>query len=249
VKTLQLHFRRAVAELLVILGGVLGALWVEAFRESRHDARLERQYLERIVAEVDANLLEMERIRDFHRRYRSSALLLIDFLEGDSGEKLDTLGLAHAMAWAGYLNSESVPTATIDDFFSNGGTTLLRDGHLLAQILRYRSLIERALRTFDQTPRDFSHFVRRSLPEGFTRVAQECLWQLWDGAVQECNAPISHPAATQALLELRGSGDPIGLLREVVWYCDEVDYRFATRVDAGTTLVAEIREALGTPGS
>ena len=119
--------RRAVAELLIVLGGVLGAFWVEDFRESRGERRLEAEYLGRLLAEIQGNLDDIERIRQFHEAYRSSAVAILERLDGGAVEPFDPTSFARDVAWAGYLNADNVDTATIDEMLSSGNARLLRD--------------------------------------------------------------------------------------------------------------------------
>ena len=65
---------RAVIEFVIIVAGVLVALMAEEWRQSRADARLEIEYLERVAAELHEDL-GFWRFADERLRLKNAALV------------------------------------------------------------------------------------------------------------------------------------------------------------------------------
>ena len=64
----RLNWRHLLGEFVVIVVGVLVALWVDQLREARDNAELEVEYLESFVTDLDADLAEFDETEAWMRR-------------------------------------------------------------------------------------------------------------------------------------------------------------------------------------
>ena len=84
------RWRRALGELLIIIFGVLIALWAENWRQTLQDRGLERTYLERLAADLrrdTAEISEMMALTVGRARYAGIVLKALE--EGEPGVSPD----------------------------------------------------------------------------------------------------------------------------------------------------------------
>jgi hypothetical protein len=140
----EVKWRSALAELTIIVVGILLALWVDAWNEDRIDRRTERQYLESLLLDLERDLAELDSASTWTLRHGRAAEQVQLFLGGVEGlGPPDTLVKSIALAGWQYLPPFS--TLTIDELRSTGNLQLLRDIGLRRSIGAYYNLIETVL--------------------------------------------------------------------------------------------------------
>ena len=140
----SIHPGRLVAEFVVIVVGVLIALWVDQLREARVNAGLEVEYLESLVADLDADLAQFDATEAWMRRSETAAATVLA-LYGGSPPTGDVADLVAAVETAGWQMFPSITRNTIDDLRSTGNLRLIRDAALRRAIAEYYTNIENAL--------------------------------------------------------------------------------------------------------
>ena len=246
----RLPWLRLALEGLVIIASVLIALAGDAWWGGVQDRRMATGYYERLLVDLSADSVELERALRFNGIYRSAAMEVIDVVEGGSAPPLGLSEVMHRVAWAGHLFPVAFGRATFDEMVNAGRFRLIDDPTLSASLLDYYWKQQRREDRTLVAPREFSAIARRWLPAGFTRAAQECLWTEWQGerrgdaAVSPCRAAVSESAAEGVLARLRSEPGVIGYLREVVWFADNVEFGLAAQRRLNARRMEELRRVL-----
>ena len=160
------RWRRAIGELLVIVLGVLIALWAENWRESLQERALERTYLERLVGDLrrdTAAISEMMAITVERARHAQVVLSAISTGEIGVAPQEFVWAVEHASFWGYPYYSRS----TFDDLMSTGNLFLIRDEQLKNAMSRYYSTIEGIVQ-FRDLYVPFQQELGRLLPDVLT---------------------------------------------------------------------------------
>lgn len=120
-------WRRGLAELVVIVAGVLIALWIEGLRQASTDRSTERSYLERLEADLVADSARLAYRRGGEMRNAEAARLATRFVDDGWAPTRDTLEVLKAFHFAGFLNFLRLQRTTWDDLVATGNLKLLRD--------------------------------------------------------------------------------------------------------------------------
>jgi hypothetical protein len=140
----RFNWRFLLGEFVVIVLGVLIALWVDQLREAGVNANLEVEYLESLVADLDTDLAQFDEAEAWMRRSETAAATVLALYEGDppTGNVAD---LVAAVETAGWQMFPSISRNTIDDLRSTGNLRLIRDPAIRRAIADYYTNIENAL--------------------------------------------------------------------------------------------------------
>ena len=150
---------RALAELVVIIVGVLTALWVDEWREERDERVLEAQYLQGLATDVGQDLARMDVLdASILNRISGATRLLLELGEdasyglgsstfpdrsGDeANRRAGELSLAHAMSLAGRVFLLDTSSPTFDELRSTGHLQLIQDAELKRSISEYYRAVE-----------------------------------------------------------------------------------------------------------
>jgi len=164
----RINWRLLLGEFVVIVIGVLMALWVDELREARNNAALEVEYLESFVTDLEADLAQFDEAEAWARRSEAAAATVLTLYEGT--RQSDNLAdLVMAVETAGWQSWPVITRNTIDDLRSTGNLRLLRDKSLRRAIAAYYTTIENV-----------------SIPNANMR---ERIWDGYDARVQYVLAP------------------------------------------------------------
>ena len=139
----RLNWRLLLGEFVVIVVGVLMALWVDELREARDNEALEIQYLESFVADLEADLAQFDETEAWMRRSEAAAATVLALYQG-SPPTQNAADLAMAVETAGWQDWPVITRNTIDDLRSTGNIRLIRDRALRRAIAAYYTIIENA---------------------------------------------------------------------------------------------------------
>jgi hypothetical protein len=137
----RLNRRFLLGEFVVIVAGVLLALWVDELREAHVNAELEVQYLGSLMTDLDADLVQFDSTEAWMRRSEAAAATVLALYEGTPPTE-STADLVAAVETAGWQYSPSVTRNTIDDLRSTGNLRLIRDPTLRRAIAAYYATVE-----------------------------------------------------------------------------------------------------------
>ena len=166
--SLRLNWRLLLGEFVVIVVGVLLALWVDELRDARNNAALEIEYLESFVTDLDADLAQFDETEAWMRRSEAAAATVLALYRG-SPPTQNVADLVMAVETAGWQDWPVITRNTIDDLRSTGNLRLIRDADLRRAIAAYYTTIE-----------------NNSIPNANMR---DRIWSGYDARVQYVLAP------------------------------------------------------------
>lgn len=137
----RLNWRLLLGEFVVIVVGVLMALWVDELREARYNAALEIEYLESFVTDLEADLAQFDDTEAWMRRSEAAAATVLALYEGSPPTE-SLADLVMSVETAGWQFWPVITRNTIDDLRSTGNLRLIRDGSLRRAIAAYYTIIE-----------------------------------------------------------------------------------------------------------
>jgi len=147
---------RAAVEFFIVLLGVLGALWVEDYRDWRSDRSHERAALEGVANDLDRDILELGLVSEAARRRATGAIALFLHLNGaavpqlmDSGlwsearvDSASTMSLRTAFSEARAQNDFDHSNAAYRQLLATGRLETVRASELRGAIGAYYQLAE-----------------------------------------------------------------------------------------------------------
>ncbi|UCC24541.1 MAG: hypothetical protein JSU98_12475 [Gemmatimonadales bacterium] len=140
---------RLAGEFLVIVVGVLVALFVDGLREDRRERGYERQVLDAVAADLRANLEDLaqaERGANFRRRAAIETLLRIDGASQPPGAAPDAdlaeLGAGNLLASLALIRVFDPHTAGLVSLEASGAYGLIRDPSVRGAVLEYYSKVD-----------------------------------------------------------------------------------------------------------
>jgi hypothetical protein len=139
--SMRLNWRLLLGEFVVIVVGVLMALWVDQLREARANAELEVEYLRSLVIDLEADLAQFDSTEAWMRRSENAAATVLALYEG-SPPTDDVADLVAAVETAGWQYFPSITRNTIDDLRATGNLRLIRDPALRRAIASYYATVE-----------------------------------------------------------------------------------------------------------
>jgi len=142
------------AEFLVVVAGILTALWLQSSWQEREDASREVAYLRQLAADLNETLDRVALADSLHRESESAQTQLLFAFQRPEPPPLDSITL---WLWGTIQRGPSpVPVmGTIDALVSTGDLRLIRDDSIRTAIVAYasstRSASEEEAKTTDQT--------------------------------------------------------------------------------------------------
>jgi hypothetical protein len=139
--SIRLNWRFLLGEFVVIVLGVLVALWVDQVRAARSDAALEVEYLQSFVIDLEADLAQFDSADAWSRRQERAAATVLALYNGVPTMQ-SVADLVSAVESAGWQYVPVVTRNTIDDLRSTGNLRLLRDPTVRRAISSYYTTVE-----------------------------------------------------------------------------------------------------------
>ena len=174
-RKIALNWGRLASELAVIVTGILLALTVDSWVDSRRDRGAEREYLQRLLADLTANTTELHRVDRILEAVRSHGMALVPLLSGRHSVT-DTVGL-----FASLLHSTNSPewpvarTGAHSDLVTTGNVALLRNDELRRAVADYYARAERLQDAWDRDISYYRNTVRRLIhPDTRLQLAEAC---------------------------------------------------------------------------
>jgi len=200
--------RRLFSEFLVIVLGVLVALFVDELRDVRADRGLEAQYLERLQGDLSRGRITLDTIRLQLAGASRNADLVGPYLLGGSEMPGDTSTVVAALYRASRSLApglgNSLPRTTFLELQATGRIGLIRSIEVRAALLEYYTEVDGRSVTLALLPREYRDFIRRRIPAALQlTVRSECsVFDTAYGGGLECGISL-------------GDFDPRPLLRDV----------------------------------
>jgi hypothetical protein len=145
--------RRGLAELTLIVMGVLIALYVENWAGQRQDRSTERDYLvnlsENLREDTTGFRIQVEQAEELAQ----SAALVLEVVESGNGGIEDPVGFVEAVEITGRFDPPVYTTQTFRDLIETGNLRLIENVPLRQELVRYYGDLEN-LGEFDELFRD-----------------------------------------------------------------------------------------------
>ena len=130
----EVRWGHVLVEFVMLVVGILLALAVNNWVEERRDARIERQYLERLVRDFDADLVLLADLAEFERSQVADGVLAWRAL-ADPASITDREAIASALVQLGARRTLRLTRAAYTDLTSTGNLRLIGDGELRDRIV------------------------------------------------------------------------------------------------------------------
>ncbi len=136
------HFAKFGFEVIVIVAGILIALAISDWDQSRKDRALEQEYLERLIADVETNLSESEQHAVWQGFIVKNARLVFPLVAYGAATDYDDVSI---VAQAYNATPSAVPawtTATYLELLSTGRLVLISSTELRTRLSEYYLFLE-----------------------------------------------------------------------------------------------------------
>lgn len=145
----------AIGEISLVMIGILLALQVNNWNESRKENNQYKKYLNGLILDVNADIEELIRNEKGNNNYKRKARNLMHIYQSDLSfedleleaidgfNKRDTLLLLLSIQHASFMSAPTINKFTIDDIKSSGQTSIFKNENSKRQIFEYYSRLER----------------------------------------------------------------------------------------------------------
>lgn len=166
---------RSATELLVIILGVLIALFAENRWQQYKDEVEGHEYLLRLAVELETNRESLGVERDWSSQGCTSAELVLRYLRQPANED-DAASILRSAASAAMHVSRGYESVTYDDLVATGRLSLIEDANLRELLVDAYSSLESEQVWRPSVEDEFRWAVLRTLPlEYIQRVIEECV--------------------------------------------------------------------------
>jgi hypothetical protein len=235
----SLPWSRFGAEAVIIVASILLALGVDEWREENNARELEREYLVRLLDDLDANE-EMVAAQRFDDRGKiAHARAVYPYV--NSGEFGDLDGTTTIVA--SYQASPSATPSWVDDTFeelkSTGRLSLIRNADLRHDLIAYHRFLEERDWAYQLRSTDYRDAVRAKLdPDIQLQIRQECR-----SREVGCRVSINEDYASAYLAWLGNNEELAGGLRRVITQWTRGEQEFLPKVEERTAALKALIEA------
>lgn len=170
------YFKYAIGEIILVVIGILIALSINNWNETRKDRKKEVVFLAQIHAEFKENIAQFERIKDFHEKSLKSCNWMITH-QPFKTVQLDSLRY-HSL-WSRVSYTFDPSESSVKSLINTGAIDLIQDLELREALIGWQDLIddyleeEKEMREFTVNhviPFSLDHFTLYNEEEQFDKV-------------------------------------------------------------------------------
>ena len=144
----EMRWAQLFLELVLLVLGILIALAVDGWMDDRRDARLERQYLERLARDLDQNIGILREFVDFEEKQVADGILAYRALRGV--EPAEREAVSQAIDHLATRRTVRFVRATYTDLLSTGNLGLIRDPALRDAVVNLYEVADRVVTVTDR---------------------------------------------------------------------------------------------------
>jgi len=175
IQSRKIAWPRLGAEAVIIVVSILLAFAVEEWREESRDRDLEREYLSRLVEDLDANVAEADSQGRAHARLVANARAIYPLVSRGNPTDLNNA----AVAAASYNASPSAIANWVDDTFeelkSTARLSLIRSTDIRQTLLAYYRFLETQDWAYELMSTAYRDAVRARMdPDSQLRIRSQC---------------------------------------------------------------------------
>lgn len=161
-RKLNLDWRYAISELVIVATGVLIALAADGWSQGQADRALEQLYLGDLVVDLQSDTAQLSTVITLAETRADLGHAVLRAMDGDT--VLTPTELAVALERQFYFAFPAYSRTTISDLMSTGNLRLLRDRRLKRQLSEYYQTIEQ-LQQWSENWRVIQRDMERVVPE------------------------------------------------------------------------------------
>ncbi len=163
---LRINVGRPVAEIFIIVAGVLIALGVDSWNDNRTDRSLEAQYLERLAEDVRYNAARLRGIPDSFGQKLARLQQIAETADQPIEDQTKLISEVDTFSWAtqyGWAIPE-LRMGTFEELKSTGNLGLIRDLDLRTALNEYDLQVRNALERTEARMTDYPNYVYTLYP-------------------------------------------------------------------------------------
>lgn len=149
-------------DLVIVVAGVFIGIQVSNWNERRRDHERERAYLGRIAAELDENVLSIQRSNALTRERMALNQFLIDSAADPGLVRSDPGRFIYAMTRGGYTFSPSVHGYTFEEIKSRGDLGIFSDSQLSLDLMAFYAEVQQKAQWSQLRALSQFEYIRRS---------------------------------------------------------------------------------------
>jgi hypothetical protein len=234
---------RLLSEFAVIVLGVLVALAADGWMSDRADRAAEREYLERLLADVEADRAENRVVVEVHTRALEASHRLLEVIETGRLRSVAPEVLVPMVITASEQRSPDYGRATYQEMLSSGRLGLIRSREVRLALAEYERVIGEFAGAWVSIRGAFHQMRNRSVhPSVMSAFIRTCFGEL---PVDPCILDLKGWPATSLVERLEGP-ETIGDIYQSMAYEGSANQIVTGQLDpAGAALETALREALG----
>lgn len=130
-------------DFLIVVAGILIAFQITAWNEARRDRALEREYLERLQADIQNTLDSRRKAAQWDETRLAQQAVVLNALRSGALRDEDRAAFDTGLAWFGFVSGPDVQWATVNELRSTGAMNLISDVALRGRILEFDADLQR----------------------------------------------------------------------------------------------------------
>lgn len=234
----NLDWFAVVAELAIVILGILIAFQIDRWREHAAERALERTYVQRLIAEVELDIPRIEGSLRLATRRKELAELLIAAVDDAPAAAAEPARFLFAIDEAAFTNTPALTGHTFEDLRTSGHLRLIRNDAVREALFSYHD--------FDETERQWQALVLAGeqhwfeLSAGVADLAQS-RWVL-DHRYAEMAPELEVGPVMAALARLRARREAVAWLPQLL--ATQIDHQVAQqrRLDLANRLLQQLRD-------
>ncbi len=136
------YFKYAIGEIVLVVIGILIALSINNWNQSQKEKRIETQYLNNIVRDLNEQLISIEAQMESEQSYYEAASYLIEDYNKDHEFTLDSIFYKRATLLI-YRKTFVITDPTYTDLISSGNINIIKNQTYKDHLLNYYQELER----------------------------------------------------------------------------------------------------------
>ncbi len=242
-----MRWAQLVLELALLIVGILIALAVDGWMDDRRDARLERQYLELLVRDLDRDLEVLDEFLGYEERQVADSVFAYRALRGGVAAE-DREAVADALTRLTWRRTLRLTRATYTDLLSTGNLRLIRTPALRDRIVGLYENNERTLVIRDLNNQVYIDdlFLQYLWGSGLVAPRPAVNLGLLDGRVREFAERVDMPVATanDRLWQLPADSPERAVLVNKVWMRGLISNTAIAHAQVMAGEIRQVRESI-----
>ena len=234
----SIEWSRILVEGGVVVLSILLALALDEWRRGIRDHDIEREYLARLLFDIDANIVELDQQHAAQASQLSSARLVYPLVSRSEWANLDTSTAVRAAYFATPSPTPTWATTTLEELIGTGRMALITSAALRTEILEYYRFLEARDFAYQLMSTAYREAVRRRMDPDLQLRLRTCRPRSPD-----CPVEVTAPDLRSFLDWLSGNEAVADGLRRVIVQWTRAEEEFLPQVEERTLALKALVEA------